>query len=315
MDMEVKMKKIALILMTIAIFSCKGEKVNENNPLFNELNPQEKRVIEGKGTEMPGTGKFNNHKENGTYICRKCNLPLYLSEDKFASGCGWPSFDDEIPGAVKRTLDADGHRIEITCSYCGAHLGHVFEGEQMTPKNTRHCVNSISMDFIQKGDTLKRDRAFFAAGCFWGVEHLMENTEGVLDARSGYMGGAKNNPSYEQVCTGNTGHAEAVEVIFDPSIVTYEELVKLFFEIHDFTQIDGQGPDIGDQYRSAVFYTSDAQREIAEKIVNILEEMDHKVATEITQASVFWPAEDYHQNYYKKTGKQPYCHIRRPIFD
>jgi len=119
-----------------------------NNKQYNKLTPAEERVLLYKGTEMPYTGKFYNNKQPGTYICRQCNAPLYHSADKFDSHCGWPSFDDEIKGAVERVPDADGHRVEIVCANCKAHLGHVFEGERFTPKNTRHCVNSISMDFI-----------------------------------------------------------------------------------------------------------------------------------------------------------------------
>ncbi|MFV0398275.1 MAG: bifunctional methionine sulfoxide reductase B/A protein [Bacteroidales bacterium] len=271
---------------------------------MKELTPEEKRVIIDKGTERPFTGKYTDTKEPGTYVCKQCGAPLYRSEDKFDAGCGWPSFDDEIKGAVKRVPDADGLRTEIVCSKCGGHLGHVFTGEGFTEKETRHCVNSISMDFIPSTMT-----AIFAGGCFWGVEHLMQQQNGVIGVESGYIGGTVVNPTYQQVCTGRTGHAEAVRIIYDPTKVDYETLAKLFFEIHDPTQLDGQGPDLGHQYRSGVFYSSAEQKKIAEKLIQQLKDKGYDVVTEVTEATEFYPAEEYHQDYYVKTGKTPYCHI------
>lgn len=277
-----------------------------------ELTPEEKRVIIDKGTERPFTGKYYDFKEKGTYVCKQCGAALYRSEDKFDSGCGWPSFDDEIPGAVKRTRDADGRRSEITCAKCGAHLGHVFTGEGFTDKNTRHCVNSISMDFIPakeaKVTEQKTAEAIFAGGCFWGVEHLMQKQPGVISVVSGYIGGTVDNPTYEQVCTKKTGHAEAVKITYDPAKVSYETLAKLFFEIHDPTQANGQGPDLGPQYRSEVFYLNPEQKAVAEKLIGQLKAKGYNVVTKVTAATKFWPAETYHQDYYDRKGTEPYCH-------
>jgi peptide methionine sulfoxide reductase msrA/msrB len=156
--------------------------------------------------------------------------------------------------------------------------------------------------------------AIFASGCFWGTEYHFQRAPGVLSTRVGYTGGHKDNPTYREVCTGTTGHAEAIEVVYDPDQTDYETLARLFFETHDPTQIGGQGPDIGDQYRSVVFYVDDEQRIVTEKLIGLLTDMGYTVATEVEPASKFWPAEDYHQQYYDKTGKTPYCHIYTPRF-
>ncbi|MGL5958710.1 MAG: bifunctional methionine sulfoxide reductase B/A protein [Phocaeicola sp.] len=274
---------------------------------MKKLTDAEKYVMEQKGTEAPFSGKYNDFYESGTYSCKKCGAPLYRSSDKFDSGCGWPSFDDEIKGAIKHSIDPDGKRIEITCTRCGAHLGHLFEGETFTPKNIRHCVNSIALEFTP---TLQQEIAIFAGGCFWGVEHLMQQQEGIVSVESGYTGGQTKNPTYEEVCSHNTGHAEAVRVTFNPSKVGYETVAKLFFEIHDPTQLNRQGPDIGDQYRSEVFYTNEKQKEVTEKLIQQLRAKGLDVKTALTKATTFYPAENYHQDYYQKKGTEPYCHIR-----
>lgn len=279
---------------------------------YNTLTLEEEYVIVNKGTERPYSGEYNDNKKKGTYYCKRCNAPLYQSENKFDSHCGWPSFDDEIKGAVNRVPDLDGMRTEIICSNCGGHLGHVFTGEGFTEKNIRHCVNSISLIF--KEDRMNTETAYFAGGCFWGVEHLMKKQNGVISTTVGYIGGVKENPTYEEVCTGKTGHAEVLEIIFNPEIISFEELAKLFFEIHDFSQVNRQGPDIGTQYRSGVFFTNDEQKNVIKKLIVILKEKGYKVATEINKANKFWKAEDYHQDYYDVTGKQPYCHTYKKIF-
>ena len=155
----------------------------------------------------------------------------------------------------------------------------------------------------------KNEIAIFASGCFWGTEHWMKKQKGVISTDVGYIGGHINNPTYEQVCSKTSGHAEAVRVEFDPKLVSYEQLAIIFFETHDPTQINRQGPDVGNQYRSEIFYTNEKQKKVSEKLIKILEEKGNKIATKLSQATKFWLAEKYHQDYYENNGASPYCHF------
>lgn len=278
------------------------------------LPPELLAIILDKHTERPFSGEYNEYDEPGTYLCRLCGLALFRSKEKFHSGCGWPSFAEEIPDAVLRLTDKDGVRTEILCARCQAHLGHVFVGERLNAKNTRHCVNSLSLDYVSSETVLDSEEAIFAAGCFWGVEYFFKKFPGVLKTEVGYSGGRKDNPTYEDVCDGRTGHYEVIRVLFDPSKTSYEDIAKFFFEIHDFTQNDGQGPDLGAQYLSVAFYYNDKQKQVILKLIDTLRNKGYDVATEVLPVSIFWPAEKYHQDYYAKNGKQPYCHVYQKRF-
>ena len=289
------------------------------------LSSQEADVLLRKATEAPFSGKYYHHDKPGTYLCRQCGMPLYSSRDKFASGCGWPSFDAELPGAVRRLPDADGQRTDIVCAHCGGHLGHVFEGEGFTEKNTRHCVNSLSMAFVDAGSPEEKAAfarreaaactatAIVAGGCFWGVEDAFEHLPGVCSAVSGYTGGTVPSPTYEDVCTGRTGHAEAVLIRYDPSKISYAQILRRFFEIHDPTQLNRQGPDVGTQYRSAIFYANAQEKAVAEGLIARLKELGYAVQTRLENAAPFYEAEDWHQNFTARTGRGG-CHVPVPRF-
>ena len=269
---------------------------------FSGLTFEEKHILKDKGTEAPFTGEYNEHFEAGIFICRACDNPLYESNTKFNSGCGWPSFDDEIEGAITHYEDLSGGRVrtEICCKKCDGHLGHVFVGEQITAKDTRHCVNSLSIRFKSYS---KLQRATFGAGCFWSVEKLFKATKGVYLTSVGYMGGDTDNPTYKEVCTGTTNHVEVVDLYFNAEKVSYFILLNLFWANHNPTTLNRQGFDNGTQYRSIVFYHNEQQLiEVEQSIKEQQENWENEIVTQVIDSSTFYRAEEYHQNYLNKNN-------------
>lgn len=275
---------------------------------YASLMPQAIAVLQDKQTEAPYSGQYNTCVYQGTYVCRGCGLCLFRASSQFDSGCGWPSFDEEIAGAILEKLDFDGSRTEILCSRCEGHIGHVFLGERKTIKNKRYCVNSLAVEFIKNNSITHTEEAIVAAGCFWGVQYYFDQLKGVLKTEVGYMGGHQSFPTYESVCSQKTGHLEVVRIVYDPTIISYRSIIQYFFEIHDPEQATGQGPDMGEQYLSAIFYFNTTQKNIAEQVKSILIEQGLLVATKLYEMAIFWPAELYHQTYYQKNQKIPYCH-------
>lgn len=284
--------------------------------LASRLGPEAFRITQKAGTEPAYCGDLLDNKKDGLYACVVCGLPLFSSDDKFTSGTGWPSFSRAIdPAHVTEKPDHSLGmvRTEIACARCGAHLGHVFD-DGPEPTGKRHCLNSASMRFYEDGAELppesrpaRLQTAYFAGGCFWGVEHYFEKGPGVLDAVSGYMQGSVENPSYREVVSKRTGHAETVKVVFDANRISYQRLVEAFFDMHDARQVNRQGPDVGPQYRSGIWYTSQTQRRIAEDYIATLDaarEDDRPIATQVEPAQEFFPAEAYHQDYIARTGRR-----------
>ena len=308
------------MIILACIGSCSTYKSGElqkvgNKMVTNRLTDIERYVMEQKGTERPFTGEYYDFFEEGTYVCKRCGTALYRSNDKFRSGCGWPSFDDEIKGAVKRILDADGRRTEIQCAKCGAHLGHVFIGEGFTPKDTRHCVNSVSLKFVplkKKYSNMKE--IYFAGGCFWGTEHYFKQLRGVVDTKVGYANGNTDNPTYREVCTDKTGFAETVRVVYDPDVITLEFLTEMYFRAIDPTSVDQQGPDIGSQYRTGIYYKDDADKAEIRKVYDSMrQKLGSRMAVEFLPLKNFYYAEEYHQDYLDK-NPAGYCHLPSSLF-
>ena len=289
--------------------------------LAKNLTPEQYRITQQAGTEQAFCGTLLDNKKDGMYTCVVCGLPLFKSEHKFISGTGWPSFFVAYDPAhiTEKTDSSFGMvRTEICCARCGAHLGHVFP-DGPPPTGRRYCLNSESLKFVEEGQpvpessrpVLTTEEAYFAGGCFWGVEHGFQMVPGVISVESGYQQGTVENPTYRQICNGDTGHAESVKVVFEPSKVDYERLVRFFLTLHDPTQLNRQGPDYGTQYRSGIYTVGADQQQIAERVKSEIQASPafagRTIVTEVEPCEIFYPAEDYHQDYIQKTGRS--CHV------
>jgi len=281
------------------------------------LSPDLYAVAREADTERAFTGTMWNSETKGTYYCATCGYKLFKSNQKFTSSCGWPSFfeqDNKESITFKEDNSYGMKRTEALCGRCNSHLGHLFD-DGPEPTGKRYCMNAISLDFVPDGVTTSKsnenlETIVLGGGCYWCVEAVYENLEGVTKVISGFSGGTVINPSYEEVCTGNTGAAEVVEITYDKTKTNLDEIFQVFFTVHDPTTLNRQGADIGTQYRSVIFFKNEEQKKAAESLINELNSKNiysTKVVTTLEPLIAFYPAADYHQNYYENNKEQGYC--------
>ncbi|MCX6935402.1 MAG: peptide-methionine (S)-S-oxide reductase MsrA, partial [Verrucomicrobia bacterium] len=271
------------------------------------LTVEQFRVGRAAGTERAFCGVFNDNHKKGVYFCAGCGLPLFLSADKFDSGTGWPSFFQPFAeeNLGEETDSALGmSRTEVQCVRCGMHLGHVFP-DGPKPTGLRYCINSAVLSFQEEGLAPEVETILLGAGCFWGVEEAFAKFPGVKSTEVGYAGGWTKSPTYEEVCGHGTGHAEVVKVEYDTKKTSTEKVLEYFFTVHDPTTMNRQGPDVGDQYRSVIFFTRPEQEEVAREVMGKLgreRKFSRPIVTRVDFAGPYMKGEEGHQRYFEKNG-------------